>query len=553
MTDRGNLSPHRPTQRVLGENFLSVDVDAQLRKLPSQTFRSAHHYPVELVRGAAGRGAGRIELTIARKELVVTDDGAPMSLAALSALVLVVDPSRSQEDRERALAFFEDGNGMDVLAALAPAPRRVWIETGPPGARIRVMIETGKPAQTWPPSLLDRLRDGSRLPDWEEVETMIAPGRGESASGHNRVRIERKGKQKAEREALADYCCYAKSDIILDGRRVSSRGPAGALAYADLPAGDGIGPGRVWIPREGDTCRVTLLSHGIRWRQSAYPPRKGLIYHAAVDAVATPPTGTIERIRENAHQLYGLLAKRHRGLETASRRRVEELLFLHYRLRGESDLVGGFAPFRLLGSKRLLSLSEVAQEAQAGELRMLNVGERAERFDVRVGPVLLVTAPQREFLLHQVGLLLPPPPRKVKDTTWPIRLSRLALAGLRALVGGVSARVNRPIPEGRLEPDEIRLLELVRQELNDGGYRLPLVPAAYETDVCMVNRAGARPGALLRHRRAVRLVLFRRHKDLRACVTACADHPENIRMVMPLLCDGHDGAVALLPPLRSER
>jgi len=517
---KGGDSGSRPRAHidVGAEGFLSVDVEAQLRKLPSRSFRSAHHYPVELVRGAVGRGSKRVDVRITRRAVEVSDDGNPVARELLDYLCSVVDPGRTDQVRQDALAYFEEGNGLELLACMAPFPEEVVIETGRSGSRTRTVLRRGLSP------LRETIKQGPALRD----------------SGTS-IAILRRGNRLKERDAVADYCGFARASVTLNGRAVSLSRPPEAVAFSDLKADGEFSGGKIWIPPGGDTCRVWLLRHGVRWRQAVYPPRSGLVFHCALEAHSTPRPETMTRMKEAAETLYRLLSKRYRGLPPQQRTRVEELIFLHFRHEGRTKLSDDFAPFRLLGGDRPLSLGQVVAEAEAGELRVLSDTDRVDRYDTRGGPVLVVSSRQREFLAQQVGLPLSAPPLRERSRGMLKSVIRRFFEGLLAALARMRAKRLKAVKAGDLTQDEKRLLDEVGEMLDSHRFRLPFVPAGAYVEVFMVERAGRKPAVVLRKQRSASLVLFRRNRLVRSSAKAVADDPANIRMVMALLTDGHDG------------
>ncbi len=110
--------------------MLSVDVDAQLRKLPARRFLRPEHYLVEWVRGALARGATRVTIQLSRRQVRVVDDGGAIDAQLLGQLVAALDPHGDETRRRTGLELFEQGQGLEILAALAPERARVDLESG---------------------------------------------------------------------------------------------------------------------------------------------------------------------------------------------------------------------------------------------------------------------------------------------------------------------------------------------------------------------------------------------------------------------------------------
>ncbi|MFH1529818.1 MAG: hypothetical protein ABIK09_03680 [Pseudomonadota bacterium] len=361
-------------------DILSVDVEALIRKRAAHTFRSPHHYPVELVRDAARRGARSVSIRISGARIEVTDDGASRAAEDLRAMALLLDPAAPVADRLSAMDRFEALRGLGLLAALAPAPSRLRVEgvEGDPGAL--------------------EVRPGGR------------PVLERSAGGRNRVLIERRGQPAEERSVLRDWCRWARLRISLDDEVIGGGDPSPHLGLAQLPGEAGEGAGLLWLPVRGEACRVRLLDHGIQWRFAAYGPDHGLLYEAAVESPEVPPGQLRTRLRALALELY-LRAMETRGsLPEDARDRLDEMVFLHHRRTDSRHLMGSYAPFRVAGTERLIDLDAIRDRAASGAVAALPESANIERYAVEGEAALVLTPRQWEYLEEYAGVPLVPPP-----------------------------------------------------------------------------------------------------------------------------------------------
>ncbi len=324
------------------------------------------------------------------------------------------------------------------------------------------------------------------------------------------VRVERSGGARREREALVEYARFAAGTVKVDGRNVSAGMPADALAYARLPGGADHGPGHLWIPASGDACRVWGLEKGIRRKQAVLPADRGIVLHAALEDAGTLDRKTLAALRDEAAELYRLLARRYAALPSDSRGRADDLFFLLYRKDGPAELVEAFAPFRTLDGE-LLTLAAVEREVKAGRLCALRRDDRREQFDLGAGQVLFLTPAQWEFLADAVGLALARPPalpraRQQRGRRW-----------LRDLWGRVvdalgTRLANRAevVDAGALSAGERLLLEAI-DEWGEGG-----------SGTLLVAGRGPRPVALRTGTEGARRVLFRDHAETVAAAAMAA-------------------------------
>jgi len=435
---------------VVDDGFLSVDVEAQVRKIARRTLRSPAEHLVELVRDAARRGARTVRVGVSRGEAWIEDDGAPQREEELARLCVALDPAADPAARTGGLSFFGGPEGMGLLAAFATGPQRVEVEAAAPAGRVRAIFAQGARPR---------------------VERRAGGGRAGCS-----VRIARAGDPARERALLARACRFSPGRIVLDGAEIGGRGaPSDALADTRLASGDGL----VWIPPCADVCRVRLLERGIVKREKVNPPDGGLVYEAAIECRDAEPAGRAGELREAARRLYGELGRRAGSLAGAARDRVEELLFLHFRRTGDASIVGELPLFRRLGGGAPASLASLRREAAAGRpVEAILAGEDRGQGTGgrRGGAVLVLTARQWEFLAEHAGVPLWRPPQPPREASRLARyLARLA-SRLREAWGRAAGGSAAPVAAADLDEGERLLVDLVSAELARGTRRLHGAP-----------------------------------------------------------------------------
>ena len=515
MTDRGDIGRLRDSGEILDADFLSIDIEALLRKLPGSSFRSPHHYPVELVRAALLRGAARVEVEIDRSRVVVSDDGGALDETSLERLVGVFDPGKPAHLRQEALAFFESERGITLLAAFTPSPEEVVIETGTGEGRKRVVFRRGRTPRT-------RALEGGK-------GTSVAITRAE-------------GSPARERETVAEYCRYARASVVLDGKLVSGTAAhEKGLVSTALPGWSRIGEILLWIPVEGDMCRVRMLDHGIRWDQKVYASKRGLVYEAAVECAGELPDDFTERAGKAALGLYQDLVRQYDASPRKIRDRIQELLFLHYRQRRDASLLEGLPLFPVHGDGRVLSFDEVQRKASDGIVYAMRSDDDPDRYQTRSSTVLVLTPGQWEFLAEHAGVPLAAPVPVPAADPWHVRLLRRIRTAARDTADRMRLGLLRPLGKDDLDEEEGLLVDEVSSQLEQGRFLLPGIPAGARVEVIMSDRGRSLPGRVLRHEGRLVLALFRRHPLTRKAALALKNDPANILMVLPLLTGGHDG------------
>jgi hypothetical protein len=504
------------TGEKLDPDFLSIDIEALLRKLPGRTFRSPHHYPVELVRAALVRSASRVEVRLSRQSAVITDDGPGLDDVTLASLASVFDPALPPQKRQEALASFENESGIGIIAAFAPSPSEVVIETGGAAGGARRLV----------------LRRG-RSPVTQDMEKQ---------SGTRIVISRKEGDPGKEKEAVGDYCRFAEAEILVNGRLISRlRGREDQIASEKLAPWEACSGGWVWIPGEGDTCRVWLLDRGVRWHLSVYPPDQGMVYEASVECGGKRPVGCTRHIREVALELYRRMAAEYPGQGRGGAQRVEELLFLHYRHTSDASVVESFAPFRVLPGRRRMSLAEIRDRAKEGPLYAIRINENKDDYDTKSLTVLHLTPNQWEFLVEHAGVRLSAPLPSPRSEPWHVRLLRRVGSAVSNVAARAAFGMLRPVPEGSLLQDEKLLVELVSAELAAKRFRLPGAGDDAAAKVVMSDGWGRTPGRILTRGGRKVLALSRRSRRVREAASALMKDARNITLVLPMLTGGHDG------------
>ena len=494
-------------------DILSVDVESLIRKRAAYTFRSPHHYPVELVRDAARRGARTVTIRVTGTRLELEDDGRAHDAADLRALATLVDPAAPTSERLAAMDTFEVRRGLGLLAAFAPAPSMVRCERPVPG-----------------PGVLE-IRTGAR-------PTLL-----EEAKPKNRLVLERKGRPAEERRVLAEWCRHSLMKITVNELVSEDMEPAPHLGLAQVHGEDGDGEGRLWLPVRGEACRIRLLDHGIQWRMAAYGPNHGLLYEAAIESPRVPPANLRKRLRSVALDLYTAAIAARETLPPPARDRLDELVFLHHRQTGSRHLMSYYAPFRVAGTDAHRTLDDLRDLAVRGPLQALPEDAPLERFATEDGEVLLLTPRQWEYLEEHAGIPLVPPPRRARRRGAFGRAVGDLGRRLRAVLGAARSHNRRPIPLSDMDEGEAALVDSLAAALRTGRCYLPGLEGVRDVAVELLPGGAWRPAAVIRTSPEPRVLLHRANRDLRRAARAVGQDRDLLTLALPLLFNGHEGWV----------
>lgn len=481
----GTLLPGTATD---GNGLFSIDADAHLQKLAACMFPSPAQLPTELVREALRRGARRVQVEVKRRLVAVADDGNEIDAASWNDLARTLESRRPPADRERAIAALQEAAapGIGLLAVLVPGTREILIAS--PGL-------AGRPPL--------RFRGGRQLP------TAAA-----KAAAGTRIVIGRRAGAKAaglEKKLITELCAGVGAEIVLNGRALEKRPRLRRVLVRrglDLPQGRA----EVGIPAAGDICRVWLLDQEIPWQLFTSSSCAGLVFEAACESRRPVAAADLAALAEAAASLCDWLAERHGTFPPRFQDRVEELLFRRMQAAGDGRLASAFAPFRLCGSTRRLSLEEVRLRARGGA--MLAVPGEGMPNPLSFGREALCLSPrQRDFLLNHAGVALETPPADMPDGGFLERcLSALAVVSDRA---AALLAPRKPRDEAELTPAEIGLCRAL-QAMAPAGVRVGMAPGRWPGPAAW--RAGAGSGLLL---------LRRRHRLVRAAAACVARDAAN--------------------------
>jgi hypothetical protein len=471
------------------EPLLTIDVQAELRKLSTAAAEGPLHLPAELVRRAVAARATRVELGFERRALVAHDDGEPISLEELERLLALLDPEAPATERHRALVALEARPGFLALAAPEADLR---VETGPPGRR----------------HVLSRERGGRPAIRSEY-------GRGRAAGTIVTLRGPDADLTRARTGAWA-ACRFAPIPVFIDGRAVP-RGFTDAVAQAAL---EPPLEGRLALPRQGEAGSLLLLYEGAIASRLTVPDSPA--FEAVVEMRGLSAGGSGGALREAVFPHLGAIVDQAVDLairvgaglpelDPADQGRVRALVLAAARRRGRRGEVLRLPVLRALrgpeGGSLWLSLLDLGRDREAA---YIEPGHDPRSFLLPAVPVLVLDAEERGRLAQLLGLRFRAPDRRRMAAPLAARLRRAraeAVAGLLRLVRRLRhPRLGRELSERDLTAEERRLIHALRS--CDPGCEVVATDG-----VGPVRTVG--PG---------RWAVPRRNADVVACVGAVARH-----------------------------
>lgn len=445
--------------------LLTIDVDAEIRKLGRAPLGSVDQVPALLAARAIRAGAREVAVRLGPRLIEVRDDAGDLDGFRLADLAVLLSPERSPRQRHGALVSLEAAGATALLALASLAEITALRISGRGGAVLA--WRRGKP-----PSLSEGgPRDGAHI----ELEGLkVSPT--------------------AARRLLADTCRFAAARVSLDGEPLP-RGFREILGEAPLAAPLS---GRLAIPvRSEDGAHVWLTVHGAVMAHTSLPGVLGFV--AAVELGHLDLPAEPAALREAVEPLTRPLEKQALDLLVRLARRpdADPTALRDHVLRAARRRPDVPALRRLpclpcaaarAAAPGLLSLAELESRARDGSVVALFPDQDPADFRSPPGDsVLVLDAAERSLLDRLTGLRFVTPPRRWRPT--PLQRGLGALRRLLAALAGRLARLRpvRPLPDHLWSPQERALVLAVRTALRERGSS---PPAPLSAGIC---RGGGRP------------------------------------------------------------
>jgi hypothetical protein len=501
------------------DDLLSIDVEAEIRKLAQAQLQGAWQLPAEIVRHAIRTGARAVDVELARDLVRVRDEGGTVPASVLDLLARLLDEHAEAPIRHAALRELERLGALAfvALAGLGPRSGRIVARTEA-GPRM-LELERGQPprvreyAEPAPSGTLVEIR-GARI----DV-------------GQARRWLERVAR-------------FSPVELTVDAKPLR-RGLAGMFRVATLAAPLA---GVVGFSRETTGAHVWLLLHGVVVTHVTVTPAPP--FEAAVEmAGLAPPDATPAALRAAIeHHLDELLAQvvralsrlalAHETADAADARDVARLLLEAVRLRRfapeiarlplfrgwERDAAARLVParFDLVGLRRAVDEASGTRSIPA-----LLPDQDPDRF--AVGAVVFVLdEAERAMLRDLMGLGFVAPRRRERAGRW-----RRGWASARRTVADLSRAFaamlpgHAPLPDAALTADERRFLVVARAALS--GQRTRGTPVR---DLVLCGGGGSV------RRMAGSLRLPRANPEVEACVRAVVRDAGLVYPALLALLDG---------------
>ena len=478
--------------------LLTIDVGSELRKLSSAQLQGPWQIPAEIARRAIRGGASVVHVRTRRGAVEIEDDGAPISTTILQATAALLRASATNEARHTALTTLEHAGGLALLAVCGLAKKKLHIEVESPNEQLVLRADDKR-------STLNRRPPTGR------------------ARRRNLVRVESPALDRRQVQTwLRSVARFDGGRIHLDGQPIPSAWKD-TFIHGRLEAPT---PGRIGLPREGETAHVWLLEHGIITGHLTVPDAP--IFEAAIEMGSEATDLSAARLREAtmphiAHIVAGAVrlacafGPRTRTLDSTQRARFARLLINAARRRIDLERVVQVPIFRVNDGdqRRLASLLELRRASSDGNtLPALYPTQDPDGFALGERLTLIADATERSGLAEVLGSRFRPPNPRERG-----RSARAAMKQWSESLGRVASRIRhpfgaQPVNPSSVTPRETQFLQAMRAQLNGGR------GAATDVQLCEGSgpvRTGGKDHATL--------LLPRNNADVRSAMAAVAADP----------------------------
>jgi len=253
-------------------DFLSIDVDSELRTLCAEQVQGSWQLATELIRFAIRHGATAVEVTHSKNGFRVRSPGTLCSSDHLQRVVVALDSAQGDEDRHRAIVALEE-DGVQCL---------LWL-TGAEGSTVRIVTRPKQSA-----TVLESRPD--HPPSLETDAAVDVDDGFDVVFNSPRFDVEK------SRTWIATSCRFAPVTVTVDQAEVTQ-------GFQDPLFTVSVGrplPGAIAITARGDAPHLWLLRHGVlaaRATVPGYPP-----FEAAVELGGLTQEGaTPDELRETVN------------------------------------------------------------------------------------------------------------------------------------------------------------------------------------------------------------------------------------------------------------
>lgn len=360
-------------------NLFSIDISSHLKKAATHTFGSSSHYPVELVRAALIRKASKIDILINHYKICIQDDGSGLDIASLETLITILDPSKPAPQKEEAVERMQTRNGFGLLAIFASLPGKFLIENVSSYGKTQILFRNN----------LIKKNESCTLNTGTRITIFTRRNR-------NILR---------EKKILKIYCKSAQVDILLNNHLISKQ-PIFShhLALLKMDRSKNNTREEIAIPESGNLCIIRLYDMGIPYSYFSLPPQKGFIFDAAIEYSGEITESYIKYLTEHTYDLYKWLSYNYSSASLHIKERIEELIFTHYRLTGDTSFVKDFSAFKKFKSEKTLTITQITNKAKSHTIFAVPKNKEYLAYNTDNRFVLSLTQNQGDILMNLIHI-----------------------------------------------------------------------------------------------------------------------------------------------------
>ena len=360
-------------------NLFSIDVSSHLKKAATHTFGSSSHYPVELVRAALIRKASKIDILINHYKICIQDDGSGLDIGSLETLITILDPSKPASQKEEAVERMQTRNGFGLLAIFASLPGKFLIENVSSYGKTQILFRNN----------LIKKKESCTLNTGTRITIFTRRNRNISR----------------EKKILKIYCKSAQVDILLNNHLISKQ-PIFShhLALLKMDRSKNNTREEIAIPKSGNLCIIRLYDMGIPYFYFSLPPQKGFIFDAAIEYSGEITESYIKYLTEHTYDLYKWLSYNYSSASLHIKERIEELIFTHYRLTGDTSFIKDFSAFKKFKSEKALTITQITNKAKSHTIFAVPKNKEYLAYNTDNRFVLSLTQNQGDILMNLIHI-----------------------------------------------------------------------------------------------------------------------------------------------------
>ncbi len=364
----------------MSEALLSVDIDSALQKLSVGRLKNQDHVPLAVVRSFARLNPSGIRLKVTRKGFTIEHTGKSHSAVVFHLITSVLDTSRSEALRQKALDLLESLGQLDLLVAFC----------------------SGAQKTTW------YCPSQNKTLVFEKCQIKIFQGK---RSGNEFIEYLLPTKRhKQQVQELEKHLRFAPYEVVINGKVMMS-GQRLSDSFFQMRFAHGQVFGTMAIPRVGLASCTYMIVNGVLEREIWESPGNGAVWEAVVYFEQGQSAQALSIVHDQLKHLYDSVKKSYPSFPKKASLRIREILFRMADHSHDLSPLSGIGIFRT-HSGHSLTIEEVIDlgNKNRGLLQAIPHEVSSGNFIIDED-VLVLDETEGEFLKKHLRLTLEEPQR----------------------------------------------------------------------------------------------------------------------------------------------